>query len=145
MIRLRILARSRAALAALLSMSAASVACASTYTPLAVSAPRNPKQWTVLSCESCVQAGVQVSVRNSIDAKGNTGQHMAAQIRNLNPHAVVLVLQIVPEQSRPMDAALLSESFRVMLHPAGGSQDTSVVTVLARDLQAVAVHDVEKF
>jgi hypothetical protein len=146
MIRLSILARSRrVAMTALLTVSAASVACASTSKARTMSPPRDSKQWTAVTCVSCVKAGVAVSVRNSIDANGKTGRHMAAQIRNLNPHAVVLVLEIVPEQPRPLDAALLSEKFRVMLHPAGGGQDSSIVMLHARDLQDVAVHDVEKF
>jgi hypothetical protein len=70
---------------------------------------------------------------------------MAAMIRNLNPHSVALVLEIVPEQPRPMDAALLSQKWQVMLHAAGGTQDSSIVMLSARDVQGVAVHDVEKF
>jgi hypothetical protein len=86
-----------------------------------------------------------VSVRNSLDAKGTPGRHMAALIRNLNPHAVALVLEIVPEQPRPMDEALLSQKWQVMLHPAGDDRASSMVMLSARDVQGVAVHDVERF
>jgi hypothetical protein len=146
MIRFNILARSRRlAIAALLSVSFASVACASTWTSRGTMAPRDPKQWTTVNCVSCAQAGVQVSVRNSFDAKGKTGRHMAALIRNLNPHPVALVLELVPEQPRPMDEALLSQRWQVMLHAAGGTQDSSIVMLRASNVQGVAVHDVERF
>jgi hypothetical protein len=146
MTRFNIVARSRrAAIAALLTISVGSVACASTSNAPIANARRDPAQWTAVSCTSCVQAGVEVSVRNSINSKGKTGRHMATQIRNLNPHAVVLMLEVVPEQPRPADAALISEKWRIMLHPAGGPNDSSIVLLQAHELQDVAVHNVEKF
>jgi hypothetical protein len=136
----------RAALAALLVVSGASVACASTGATQGRTPPRDPKQWSAVSCATCTQTGVEVSVRNSIDDKGKAGRHMVARVRNLNAHAVVLVLEVVPDQLLPMDDTLpLSERWRVMLHPAGAAQDETTVLFHARDVANVTVHSVEKF
>ena len=135
----------RLVMAALLTFSVASVACANAWSPRAKTTPRDPQQWTTVSCASCARHGVEVSVRNSLDAKGTTGRHMAARIRNLNPHAVALVLEIVPEQPRTMDESLMSQKWQVMLHPAGDDGASSMVMLNARDVQGVAVHDVERF
>jgi hypothetical protein len=146
MVRSSLRARTRrVAAAAFLTLMAAAAACASAQSARTAEPKRDPKQWTAVSCASCTQAGVEVSLRNSLDAAGKTGRHMAAQVRNLNPHAVVLVLEIVPEQPRPADEALTTEKWRVMLQPAGAGQDASTVLFHARDVQGVAVHDVEKF
>ncbi len=136
----------RTAAAAFLTVAVASAACASTPSSWTVDPKRDPKQWSAVTCTTCTQAGVEVSVRNSINDTGKTGRHMAARVRNLNPHAVVLVLEIVPDQPRPMDEGLpLSERWRVMLHPAGEGQDSSTVFFHGRDVQSVAVHAVERF
>jgi hypothetical protein len=123
---------------------AIAAACAGAPAMPSVAPTRDPEQWTAVSCGSCQQAGVQVALRNSLDAAGKPGRYMAAQVKNLNPHAVVLVLEIVPSQPRPADDALRTETWRLMLHPAGEGRDSSTVLLHARDVQGVAVHHVER-
>jgi len=49
-----------------------------------------------MPCVTCARARIAIDLRYWVTAAGRAGSHTLARVRNLNPHAVVLVALFVP-------------------------------------------------
>jgi hypothetical protein len=98
-----------------------------------------------MPCATCAPARVAVEARRSISASGRAGSHLFARVRNLNPHAIALIVSFLPQYNAPSEGDVPAENWPLQLAPAGGEQAERVIMLRRPWAVEAAVHNVERY
>ena len=104
-----------------------------------------PGEWRAMPCATCERTRIAVETRRSLGADGRAGQHTFARVRNLNAHAVALVVAFEPDHLADGDGFVPAEYWPLQLAPADSARAETVLMLRRPRPVRAAVHDVERF